>query len=1249
MRVNLIANTSQFRTAMAESSQEIRHINSEFRTASAETDQYGNVLDNTGAKKKQLTDLIEQQRRRITAITQEQQHWTNELEKGNITEEEHAQKQQELATRLNNTEAQMKRYEGQLKRLNAEGKEATMTWEEFDTKFRDVGKTMRNVGAQVGIVAGAGFFALKRALSDIADEAMTFESGMAEVQAVSGATADEMKILTDQSKELGRETVFTAQQASEAQANLARAGFNVQEIYGAMPGMLDLAASSQLDLGQAADITSNILRAFNLEAEESVRVSDVLAKGAATANTDVQGLGQAFETAGPVANSLDVSIESLAASTGVMADAGIDGSKAGRMLRQGMLRLSKPTGEASDLIDELGINVFDADGNMRSMDKVVGELEKGMKDYDKQQRAAALSTIFGSESTAGWTALLEKGGKELESYTKELEDSEGAAAEMAETMQDTAEGATVRLESAISGLKIELGEHLLPYVADSAEYFADLATKMSELDDETVETAVQIALFTTAVLGVTTVVAGLVTAVGALMAFAGPIGLAITGGTLLLGGLVTALKLSTTNTERLKEEQKEAETQARRYGDGISEGTLEGVKGYVDLYEGAKLNMHKLKTMSGQEAEETKQLVVDSFREMGDEVVSELEKFAGEFGEVVSEIYGVYEEEGEKRSKEINEQVQSDVEDMITSYESASDRLAEIVDEFGGNVEKYPPEIRDAYEANLAIMQDGAQVFATTYEDALIVRNQIAENQDKIMFDEAAEWAGEIDKIHREGLESINEQYVEQAEVIEQFKILYPEHADIYDEMMQTLSTSTTAEYLKINEAREESLRVLHESVDEEGRLIDLSTGKELERKEVWENSVESGIIGMRKRAESDEEYYLRYLETSEAYLGALEETNAESLNRIEQNAYDWAIQMEYTEEEAREFAKNTRESVLEELEEGDERAGEAGKAKGDAFNLGLDGTVEGTFNTTSILVDGMLSELERGDGQADASGRAKGDAHRMGLEGTHNANEVAGSDISSAVSRALGSTTDDGGGQKAGTMFSRGIAGMSRSAEVSGASVSSSGERGLRSVDTSGAGGAFVTGFSSSISAGSGIGSSVWNAAWSVGRSALRSLRNSIDTGSPSRETANIGVDYVKGFSLAIDDEAKDAMESSREMGRQTLGALSEEVEGNKHSFAKIALGIEESKQSLKVEHSLDDRFRELIETENNKDEHTKKMLEQSSAQNELLIQQNSILMQLLQKNSDVYIDDRIAGRLLEPVITEIQGRTTNTNDRFK
>src|SRR5699024_6943261 len=214
------------------------------------------------------------------------------------------------------------------------------------------------------------------------------------------------------------------------------------------------------------------------------RVADVLDKGASTANTNVEQLGGAMKYAAPIANTLGLEIEGLTASVGFMSDAGIQGEQAGRQLRQGLLRLANPTKESAKLIDKLGINVFDADGNMKEMHDVVGELERGFKGMNPQARASALAILFGAESTAGWSTLLDRGSKDLKNYTKELQNSEGAAAEMAEVMQDNAKGAIIEFKSALEGAGIAASEHIIPAVTEITKKATELIRKFGELDEE---------------------------------------------------------------------------------------------------------------------------------------------------------------------------------------------------------------------------------------------------------------------------------------------------------------------------------------------------------------------------------------------------------------------------------------------------------------------------------------------------------------------------------------------------------------------------------------------------------------------------------------------------------------------------------------------------------------------------------------------------------------------------------------------
>lgn len=366
---------------------------------------------------------------------------------------------------------------------NAEG------WKKAENNIKNVGGALTKYVTTP--LAGVGTTAVMTVSS--------FDDSMSQVQAISGATGEEFEKLREMAKELGATTRFSASEAADGMTFLAMAGFDTQEVMATMPGLLDLAAASGMDLGRAADIASNVLSGFGLEAAEAGRVSDVLAAGASNANTSVEQLGDAMAVVAPVANTLGLDIEELTAAVGFMSDAGIQGSQAGRMLRQGLLRLASPTGEAADLIDELGINVFDAEGNMKSLDQVVAELENGLDGMSSQAQTAALSTLFGAESVAGWTAMLERGSGDLAEFTSELQRSEGAAANMAETMEDNIGGAFREMRSSIEGLLIAIGDELKPYVQDIAEVIGDWARKFTELDSSTKKIIISVGAFAAAI------------------------------------------------------------------------------------------------------------------------------------------------------------------------------------------------------------------------------------------------------------------------------------------------------------------------------------------------------------------------------------------------------------------------------------------------------------------------------------------------------------------------------------------------------------------------------------------------------------------------------------------------------------------------------------------------------------------------------------------------------------------------------
>lgn len=341
------------------------------------------------------------------------------------------------------------------------------------TKLKDTGKTLTK-GLTAPLV-GLGTASVMTYAS--------FEKSMNKVRALSGATGKDFEDLESLARELGATTKFSASEAADGMAFLAMAGFDTNQIIGTMPALLDLAAAAQMDLGAAADITTNIMSGFGIEAEEAGRVADVLALASSSANTDVHGMGEAMKYVAPVANALGISIEETAAAVGFMADAGIQGSQAGTALRAGLSRLVNPVGEAKDAMEELGWSAIDADGNFKSLETILAELEDKTADMTEAQRAQTLSMLFGQEAASGWIAMLERGSDELGTFTGELENSEGAAKKMAEIMGEGLAGAWVQLLSALEGLAISFGEILAPAVQAVIEMLTKAVGWFNSLDE----------------------------------------------------------------------------------------------------------------------------------------------------------------------------------------------------------------------------------------------------------------------------------------------------------------------------------------------------------------------------------------------------------------------------------------------------------------------------------------------------------------------------------------------------------------------------------------------------------------------------------------------------------------------------------------------------------------------------------------------------------------------------------------------
>lgn len=352
---------------------------------------------------------------------------------------------------------------------------------------RDATKAMNDL-SNASLATGA---AIAAGLAVGVNAAASFEQGMSAVQAVSGATGDEMDQLRDKALTLGKVTAFSAGESANAMEELAKAGLPVEDILnGAADATVALAAAGAVDMPTAAGIASAAMNAFQLEANEVVKVADLMAGAANTSATDVVGVGEAFKYVAPLAAASGVSIEDTTGAIAALAKAGISGSMAGTTLRAMLQNLNPASAAAADEMKKLGIitedgsnQFFDAQGNTKSMAEISGILQNALSGLSDEQKSQALSTIFGARAMTGAIALANQGEKGFNELAGAI--GEVSAEKVAETRMDNLKGSLEELSGSLETAGIAIGTILIPYVRKLVDFLTGLLNKFLSLDDGT--------------------------------------------------------------------------------------------------------------------------------------------------------------------------------------------------------------------------------------------------------------------------------------------------------------------------------------------------------------------------------------------------------------------------------------------------------------------------------------------------------------------------------------------------------------------------------------------------------------------------------------------------------------------------------------------------------------------------------------------------------------------------------------------
>jgi len=315
----------------------------------------------------------------------------------------------------------------------------------------DLASVARSSARNIGLASAA-------VAAHVIKTGAAFEQSMARVEAVTQASDKQMARLTKTAMKLGADTKYSAGQAADAMYELSSAGFTVDETIKALPGTLSLAASSGIELRDAAEISANALRGFRLQAKDSGHVADVMAQAVASSSLEMRDLQFSMKYIGPIASTTGQTLEGMTAALSLMADAGIKGEQAGTTLRGALVRLTAPTESVGDGLKKLGLSSKDMTGpkGLKPLAEIIDLVAKSSKGMDQASRNAALAQVFGTEALSGMVAVIDQGAPKLDKLTRAYQSSDGAAKKSADTMNNTVKGAFEALTGSIETVEISL-------------------------------------------------------------------------------------------------------------------------------------------------------------------------------------------------------------------------------------------------------------------------------------------------------------------------------------------------------------------------------------------------------------------------------------------------------------------------------------------------------------------------------------------------------------------------------------------------------------------------------------------------------------------------------------------------------------------------------------------------------------------------------------------------------------------------
>lgn len=386
------------------------------------------------------------------------------------------------------------------------------------SSLQGIGMTMSSVGDKMTLGITTPLAGLAAAGLKVATD---FEYSMSQVQAISGATGEEFEALRDEAIQLGADTAFSSSEVADAMTEMAKAGWDSQQILDGMEGVLDAAAASGTDLATVSTIMADAISGFGLEASDATRVADLLTQAANAGTIGVEDLGESFKYIAPVANTMGFSIEDVTTALTALSTAGIKGGQAGTSLRGVLTRMVKPTDDVAAAMDELGITLTNQDGTFKSLDQIIAELRSSFDGMTEEQKAYYASVLAGTEGQSGLLALLNMSQEEYDEIAASMDNAAGVADETAAVMQDNLQSKVEQLMGAFESLAIVLADNVIPWLTDLVEKVTEVVDWFTNLDQGTQQSILKFLAFIAAIGPVLSIVGRLTSGIGGFISFIG--------------------------------------------------------------------------------------------------------------------------------------------------------------------------------------------------------------------------------------------------------------------------------------------------------------------------------------------------------------------------------------------------------------------------------------------------------------------------------------------------------------------------------------------------------------------------------------------------------------------------------------------------------------------------------------------------------------------------------------------------------